>query len=566
MQVRLAHPLYGELVRADLSASRARLLAARLAGAALAAPLRRRDDALRAGIWQLEGGAVTRPDIVGLGARQAIERADLALAERLARAARDAEPGPHADALLAEILEYRGFSEEAAAVLSDVPPPGPERVRWALARSDTLYFGSGDIEAAVEAMDLAGGDLVEGNRAWIFMFDGRCAAVIETARRLLAWESADPQAVLWATASATAAAGFLGRPAEAAFFFERGQALMAAHPGEYPWAVVQHNIGRCLACLALGDLVTAWQVAEEDYREILAGPAPLMGAGSVGFRGLVECAQGRPVTAAQSLCEAVCALENRDAVRLTGVFMAGLGTASTLVGDDAAARTWVERAIWRDNGANRVFAPWIMLADAWSRAAAGELTDAADSARRAASLARDIGLPTVECQAHYDVARLGAAADLTRLEELSVRLGTPLSRAQATAARGLAGLDGDALCAAATGFARLGHDLLAAEAVTAGARAYRRSGLAGKAGMAVERAAWLRDRCEGSVTPLLEQDSTAVLTRREREVAVLAARHSSKQVAERLGLTVATVNNNLARVYAKLGISSRADLSALLDS
>ncbi|MFC7589737.1 helix-turn-helix transcriptional regulator [Nonomuraea antimicrobica] len=56
-----------------------------------------------------------------------------------------------------------------------------------------------------------------------------------------------------------------------------------------------------------------------------------------------------------------------------------------------------------------------------------------------------------------------------------------------------------------------------------------------------------------------------MLTRREREVAVLAARHSSKQVAERLGLTVATVNNNLARVYAKLGISRRAELAALVD-
>ncbi|WP_344895812.1 hypothetical protein, partial [Nonomuraea antimicrobica] len=157
---------------------------------------RRADDALRAGIWQLEGGAVPRPDVVRRGARQAVERADLALAERLARAARDAEPGPEADALLAEILEYRGHSAEAAAVLSDVPPPGPERVRWALARSDTLYFGSGDLAGAERALDLAGGDLAEGNRTWILLFDGRCEAAIEAAGRLLAWESADPQAVM----------------------------------------------------------------------------------------------------------------------------------------------------------------------------------------------------------------------------------------------------------------------------------------------------------------------------------------------------------------------------------
>ncbi|MEV0381405.1 AAA family ATPase [Nonomuraea sp. NPDC050643] len=565
VQVRLAHPLYGELLRAGLSAARTRLLAGRLAGAALATPLRRRDDALRAGIWQLEGGAVTRPDVVRLGAREAVERADLALAERLARAARDAGPGAEADALLAEILQYRGHSEKAAAVLSDVPPPGPERVRWALARSDTLYFGSGDVESAARALDLADGDLATGNRAWIFMFDGRCAEVVEAARKLLAWESADPQAVLWATASATVAAGFLGLPAQAVYFHDRGQALLADHAGDYPWCVVQHSLARCLSCLATGDLVTAWEVAEGGYREILAGPAPLMSAGSAGFRGLVECAQGRPVTAGLSLREAIAALQDRDTVRLTGVFMAGLGLASALGGDPAAARAWTGRAAARDNGANRLFAPWALLADAWARAAAGELSEAAASAARAAALARAIGLPAVECRAHYDVARLAGVADLARLEELGARLGTPFSRTLATGARGLATLDGDTLSEAATGFTRLGHDLLAAEAATTAARAYREAGLGSRAVMAAERATRLRERCEGAVTPLLDHDHTAVLTRREREVAVLAARHSSKHVAERLGLTVATVNNNLARVYAKLGISCRAELAALID-
>ncbi|MEV0619380.1 LuxR family transcriptional regulator [Nonomuraea sp. NPDC050404] len=569
VQLRLAHPLYGELLRAELPAARARLLAGRLAGAALAAPLRRRDDALRAGIWQLEGGRVTRPDIVRLGARQAVERADLALAERLARAARDAEPGTTGDALLSEILEYRGFSSEAVAVLSDVPPAGPERTRWALARSDTLYFGAGDVPAALRVLDLAdedpGRDMIEGNRSWIYLFDGRCAAAIESARRLLAWRSANPQAVMWSTVAGTLASGFLGKPAESAYFHDRGQALIAEHGETYPWSVVQHSLARCLAYLAIGDLVTAWEEAEEGYRAILAGPAPLMSAGSVGFRGLVECAQGRPVTATRSLCEAVAALQDRDTMRMTGAFMAGLGTASALCGDASGAREWVQRTVWRDNGANRLFTPWAVLADAWAHAAAGELTDATACAGRATALARDIGLPAVECQAGYDVARLGGAADLDRMDELGAALGTPFSRAVATAAHGLAEPDGDALCEAATVFARLGHDLLAAEATTVAARSYREAGLPAKASLAAERAARLRDRCEGAVTPLLEHEHTAVLTRREREIAVMAARHSSRRVAERLGLTVATVNNNLARVYAKLGISSRGELAALVD-
>ncbi|WP_345572398.1 helix-turn-helix transcriptional regulator, partial [Nonomuraea rosea] len=546
-------------------AGRARLLGSRLARAALATALGRRDDALRAGIWQADSGTVTRPDAVRRGTRQAVDRADLALAERLARAARDAEPGGAADALLAEVLEYRGHSAEAAEVLSDVPPPGPERVRWALARAETLYWGSGEVAAAERTLDLVSGDLAEGTRTWILLFDGRCSAVLETARRLAAADSADVQAVMWALAAATAAAGFLGRAADVTAFHDQGQALAARHGEDYPWSVVQLGIARCLACLAMGELTTAWDVADEGYRRILSGPAPLMSAGWAGFRGLVEYARGRPLTAGRSLAEAVGALQDRDTVRLSGAFMAGLAAANAVGGDPAAARTWTEAAARRANGANRLFAPWAALGEAWAHAAAGVMSDAVASARTAAALARDLGLPAVEAQALYDVARLGAATDLARLDELSARLGTPFCAALATAAHGIAGADGDALCATATDFARLGHDLLAAEAATTAVPAYRQAGLAGRAAIAMERAAGLKAHCEGAATPLLGHECTAVLTRREREVALLAAKHTSRHVAERLGLSVATVNNNLARVYVKLGISTRAQLAVLMD-
>lgn len=123
----LAHPLYGEVLRETMSASRARQLWRRLAGALMAGPMRRRGDALRAGLWQVEGGEVVHPDIVRLGARDAMDRADLELAERLARAARAAEPGDEIDRLLAEILALRGRGVEARAVLPANPPPRGSR-------------------------------------------------------------------------------------------------------------------------------------------------------------------------------------------------------------------------------------------------------------------------------------------------------------------------------------------------------------------------------------------------------------------------------------------------------
>jgi DNA-binding CsgD family transcriptional regulator len=57
----------------------------------------------------------------------------------------------------------------------------------------------------------------------------------------------------------------------------------------------------------------------------------------------------------------------------------------------------------------------------------------------------------------------------------------------------------------------------------------------------------------------------APLTRREKEVALLAAEGiASKDIAERLFLSPRTVDNHLQSVYAKLGVTSRAELRAAL--
>ena len=56
------------------------------------------------------------------------------------------------------------------------------------------------------------------------------------------------------------------------------------------------------------------------------------------------------------------------------------------------------------------------------------------------------------------------------------------------------------------------------------------------------------------------------LTEREREIALLAASgHSSRAIAERLVLSVRTIDNHLGRIYDKLGVSNRAELAAALD-
>ena len=62
---------------------------------------------------------------------------------------------------------------------------------------------------------------------------------------------------------------------------------------------------------------------------------------------------------------------------------------------------------------------------------------------------------------------------------------------------------------------------------------------------------------------MTSHDGTTRLTPREREIAALATRHTSPQIAVQLRLSVRTVNNHLAHVYDKLGIAGRADLATL---
>lgn len=77
-------------------------------------------------------------------------------------------------------------------------------------------------------------------------------------------------------------------------------------------------------------------------------------------------------------------------------------------------------------------------------------------------------------------------------------------------------------------------------------------------------AAVLAVDCEPIHTPAMQHLSIR-LTAREMQIARLAAAgHTSPQIAERLYISVRTVDNHLAAVYTKLGIHSRQELADLL--
>src|SRR5207245_9528645 len=104
------------------------------------------------------------------------------------------------------------------------------------------------------------------------------------------------------------------------------------------------------------------------------------------------------------------------------------------------------------------------------------------------------------------------------------------------------------------------------EAAAQRAPAHARPDRRGPAQAATTRAHRLAQACEGARTPALATLATPLpLTSREREIVTLAAGGlSNRQIADRLVISVRTVEGHLYRACAKLGASDRAELATLL--
>ena len=135
LELRLAHPLYGEVLRTRIPALRVRALARSLAEAVEETGARRREDTLRVATWRLDGGG-GRPELMLAAATTARWRYDFPLAERLARAAVDAGAGFERRLLAAQLASLQGRGEEAEQELAALAQRGDRRRRTGGRRPD----------------------------------------------------------------------------------------------------------------------------------------------------------------------------------------------------------------------------------------------------------------------------------------------------------------------------------------------------------------------------------------------------------------------------------------------
>jgi DNA-binding CsgD family transcriptional regulator len=200
---------------------------------------------------------------------------------------------------------------------------------------------------------------------------------------------------------------------------------------------------------------------------------------------------------------------------------------------------------------------------AWAHLAGGNLALAKKTLWDAVALAKAFGQWASAAEAFHDLVRMGDHDAAQELEQLSGSVDGDFMVARLCFARAAFSVDPSVAVEAADRFEAIGANMFAAEAAAVEQRIWIERGLHRRAAAAGVRVQRHLLACEGPVTPPLSGSGPiGLLSTREREVALLAARnYSSRDIAEQLHRSVRTVDNHLNRVYAKLGISGRSELA-----
>lgn len=575
-QVRLGHPVYGEALRAAMGTVDQRRVMTQLADLVGDATELAPTERLRVAVWRLDGRSSVEPDLLTDAAQIANGRYDHPLAERLARQAVADGAGFAASLVLGDALNRQGRFLEGLAVLDPIVTDArtdDEHVAVAVSRYYGLTSEHGFRPEFAD--DLLAAEARVSDRRLVAFLRAQRASLLGSAGRLdegvaLALQTIEddpsetvqlravsPLAGAWLCSGRTdAACALTERMLEPAF---RLRDQLPQAPG---WVMSLH----LPALLVAGRLDDA-DAATDFLDQILSASSGTNDAAAIIAisRGMSGLFRGQVRTGHDWLRRCVALLRPVARWRLP-MPLVNLVHASALVGDpDGAAAASAEAdELVVHHAAFEGTARW---ARGWAAMARGERSIALDLFLEAADWSAAHGQHTAELNALHDAVRFGAAREAAdRLQVLAERTEGEWAPRYAGHARAIADGDGEALEVAAAGFEQMGALLLAAEANAEASGVFTTEGLRSRAQRAAGRASQLAAQCEDAHSPVLEElERPLPLTRREREVATLAAEgHSAQAIAERLYVSARTVEGHLQSAYGKLGVNDRAGLADVL--
>ena len=573
VEVRVAHPLYGEVRRKRAAPTRLRRLRG-LVAAELAASDDRDDVRLvvRRATLSLDSDLTPDADLLVRAAHGAVGLADLPLADRLAEAAIRAGAGPEANFVRAHALSWLSRGEEADTVLAEIRTSEltqGDHARSAFLRASNMLWVLADPARAKELIDDAARATSPEARGYIdafltvYWFAMDQPGLAMEASKDLALE--DLPAVVdaeiaWTLAAISADAG---RTTEAVAIADAGYtvATRSFDAPQMRFNIADAHVGALLLSGRVGDAVDVAERLRQQAAD-LPGAAQLLGAAVAGRAAL---GAGRLDTACLLLQHAADALSDLGYVIGWGYrYHVPRATALAMRGSTAEAAAALD-ALDKLQRPFRLLDYERSVARAWVAAGQGAISEAITvllSAAERAAANRQFAAEVFCLQA---ATQFGDHSSAPRLRELESIVEGPRVGLAARFAEALRDGDGDALAAVSEEFERIGDVVAAVDAAAQAAITYRRQDLRGSALGCSTRADALAEQC-GASTPALRQATEPLpLTDREREIAMLIGEGSSnREIAARLTLSLRTVENHIYKAMAKTGTTSRDELANLV--
>lgn len=569
---RLAHPLYGELRRATAGEMYLSRIRGRLARRLAEEPDGDMRATVRRALLSLHSDLPPEPELYLTAARCAAVLLDPGAADRFAAAA--AESGaPGAARVRAMTLIMLSRGEEAEAVLRGISTDGaPDGHHWATVRAANLAWLLGRPREAARILEkLSGTAESDAQRmerlamqACVDAVLGNCRSAEENARAALGSDDLPDYHAMMASIALTMALGALGHVDDIAAVADDAIARAATSFESSPirfWFGAVH--GRACRLTGRIDECTAMAARLDESSRDIPG---LAYANLAYLLGHAELVRADLTAAVKHLHEAYAGAETHEVT--TGLRVAScfsLAEAYAKLGHPEAAEKALAQAGERVPEDYVFMHTALSLATGWTLAAGGALTQAVEVVRAAARDAARHDQPTHELACLQAAAQWGDATGAARARELADGLDLPLADTVAAYLEALAADDGAGLLAAAEGFRAIGDRATATDATAQAAVAFGRHGQGKRSAYAAAVAQESADECGGLFTPALRNPAGQPLTGRQREIVELVvAGLSNKQIAERLVMSVRSVEGHLYRACQRVGVSSREELAAII--